>query len=148
IPEGNFLLGLELGQTNRSGKLSADYYSLNPAVSGIAGGALVNTQVTKISDSGTLYGGLAGFQWLCGDMVFGIEGHIDFGRNDKPKYYHFASQNGVTQFLGQARYVRHTTYGLTARFGITLFDFITPYIRGGAEYSKDELQRSDLIRPN
>lgn len=146
MPAGHAVVGVDVGYHSRSGDLESHYFAtpLNPL--GVPAGTAVASTTNKLSDSGTSIGLLAGYQWWCRDMFLGLEGHVDWGRYEKAKFFHFLTSTPAgVNVSGQATYTQDTRYGITTRFGMKVPPFFMPYVRAGVEYSKHEVSLANII---
>lgn len=150
LPVGKLILGMDIGYASRSGDLNSNYHvtATRPgAFALLPVGTALNSVTPKLSDSGTVLGLLGGYELQWRDFFGGIEGHIEFGRYEQAKQYHFSNANPVlvgavgapVQFIAEATYIQGTRYGASFRFGMDVPPMFKPYVRVGGEYSDHEV---------
>ncbi len=164
----NFLLGVEMGYAAQRKQLHMDFTSLpvfltdlgfppipNPAPPpasfdpllspGIPNRFFINHEET-ITDNGTILGVLAGWQWRCRRVMFGLEGNIDYGSYEKNRQFAFTETAtpfvfhlpGGISFVSTALYQRGPIYSVSMRGGYFVTPFFFPYLRVGGQISRDE----------
>ncbi|HRE30722.1 MAG TPA: outer membrane beta-barrel protein, partial [Candidatus Berkiella sp.] len=73
-------------------------------------------------------------RWLAG-----VEANVDFQEFDETRQFAFTdSVTGLHGVLGSVRYERGPIYALTLRGGYFVTPGFLPYVRVGAQYSRDE----------
>jgi len=146
----NFLVGAEAGVESRHTHYNFDYVLTANAVAGTVGQLQRNQ--TRVTDTGSFLGLLAGWQIQCGRTLLGVEGNVNFRSFEETKQTLFADNvvpNGVTlttPYLATAKYERGTAYQLTGRAGWWLTPFFMPYVRLGLQYSRDQITFSAPVR--
>lgn len=93
-------------------------------------------QEYMLSNELLFMGGLAGAQVRCDRLMFGLEGSVDAHSltNASPFVYRVVS----SVFEGTAEYDRGPIYMLTGRVGYFVTPAFLPYVRAGAQFSRDE----------
>lgn len=133
--ESNWLVGASMGYAERKGTLETtlDFTGTNPDITPAIAHFAFNP---KHEDTGFIWGGLIGYQMKSDRWIGGLELNVDSHDIDKLHDYSFTD---VAEWTTDVRYDRGTVVGLTARFGYETRSFLTPYIRLGAETSRDRL---------
>ncbi len=148
---GQAVVGVSIGYESRSGTLNSDYFSTPQSPALLLGVAPSGTQVAvdseKLSDSGTVYGILGGYQVWCNDFFVGAEGYVDFGRYEQVKLHHKTTNTiaATFQLPSEAEYTVRTRVGGYLRGGMKLPPFFTPYVKAGVEYAKHEVSVTNII---
>lgn len=132
----NVLVGASAGGASRSGQVETNMAYTHPAL--IPG--FFNTSLKRdLGDSGFIWGLLGGVQAHCGPWTFGVEANVSWHDFEDPSHFAFTDSRGAQGWTGTAEYDRGTVFGLTARGGYQILDWLMGYIRLGAETSDDEL---------
>ncbi len=133
--QGNWLVGASGGYTHNRGEL-------NVTLINELGRQSVMT--SRFKDDGWFLGVLGGYQVRCNGWVLAPEINIDWydlsdNDNDDDFAYTDSSNRG---WNAQSEYKREWVAGLTGRVGYDIATWLTPYVRGGLEWSKDKLSYS------
>lgn len=134
----NLLLGASAGSASRDGKLSTEMDYKNNAI--VPPGFFLTNVKHDLKDSGFIWGIIGGAQATCGPYMFGLEANVDWPDYDSTHAFAFSDSRGAQGWNGLAHYDQGHTIGLSVRAGYRVFDWLMPYIRIGAETSKDKLQ--------
>jgi opacity protein-like surface antigen len=130
----NWLLGASVGYTDTNGTLSSNIAYLDPT--GL-GGTLSNiNKEIQFTNNTWLLGFFVGYQWICNQWLTGVELGLDWYDTYDPQDFVLGESLG---YEGKARYKHDAIVSLTGRLGYTLKDYLIPYIRLGAEASRDHL---------
>lgn len=143
-PCHNFLIGGTLGYAVREFVFDSTF--LTPITIPTLDPAL--TYSTKNIDNGVVMGLFAGWQWRINRFMLGLEANVDFENYEKVE--EFAQTFGSTpaQVLrGFVHYDRGDVFGLSTRFGYFVTPFFLPYVRVGAQFSRDEVNYQSFIGP-
>jgi opacity protein-like surface antigen len=132
--EYNFLLGLSGGYAARDGDVDITIFHPAP-------GSQISAAIRDIEDDGFIGGLFGGYQARCNGWLFGAELAVDWEDTDSDRAFAFTDilNRG---WSGSAHYDRETLVGLTARGGYEISPYLMPYIRLGAEWSRDKLAYS------
>jgi len=133
----NFLLGGELGWARQKEGFNTQFIAptLVPALNVLAFPA----QSSMITDQGAMFGLLAGWQMRCNRLLAGIEANVDFQEFEETRSFALIdSITGVHPVAGSVLYNRGPVYALTLRGGYFVTPGFMPYVRAGAQYSRDE----------
>lgn len=133
--QGNWLLGVSAGYGDRDGDFDLSAGEIGAPELGLT------TVRRNQSDSGFLWGVLGGYQVRCNGYVFGAEANLDWHRFDDAQSVSIVDPDGDS-WAGSVRHERDTILGLVARAGYEVAPYFMPYVKLGAEYSKDELAYS------
>ncbi len=138
----NFLLGGELGWAKQKEGFSTQFVA--PTLLAPITTYSFPPQSEKITDQGMIFGLLAGWQWRCNRWLAGIEANVDFQEFEETRNFAFTTTNnhGVA---GSVLYERGPIYGLTLRGGYFVTPGFMPYVRAGAQYSRDEATYQSFI---
>lgn len=124
---GHMVAGLEIGYGSRLGDLEAKNFEIN-------GAPVLGEQRESINNYGTLYGALLGYQFVCQNVLVGVEGFVDVS------HYHEAHNFSIpllgTQTQANLFYYRDATFGGSARVGY-VSPWVTPYVRLGVHGGND-----------
>ncbi len=139
---GNWLVGGSIGYGESNGSLDSNVAYLDQA--GIATQIENISQVTSIHNNGLLGGLLVGYQVVCDRLIAGLELNADWYEDyDSHDFTLIAGPKPAFRdslgYVGSAEYKHDLTVGLTARFGYSLTEYLIPYIRLGAEGTRDHL---------
>ena len=127
---GHFVAGVDVGYESRSGHINLNLAN--------TAGTVTGAKSQKLADSGTIYGLLGGYQLWYKNWFGGLEGHVDFNRYENAR--RFVTQlTALGTLNSEAQHIQHNRYGVTARLGLNVPPFFMPYIKGGAEYSKNTI---------
>ena len=136
VPHNNFFLGGMLGYGTQAEEFLTRFT--------VPGGDIAlqvpgnNAYNLRISDSGIMMGLLGGWQWRCARTLVGLEGNVDFNTTErKDRQYASMDPTNTNSFYGTALYDRGNVYGLTGRAGYFVTPFFLPYVRLGAQVSRD-----------
>lgn len=127
--EPNVLVGVSGGYVHTSGNL--DVVMTPPAP--IAGTSFT----TELENNRWLWGVLAGYQAKCDRWLLGAEVNVDWIDRKNTQNYAFTDATG-TGWTAAANFRRDPTVALTGRLGYALSEFFMPYVRLGAETSRDK----------
>lgn len=136
----NFLLGGEFGWSRQKESFTTRFVAPtapnpitvynNPA------------QSVMITDQGMIFGLLGGWQWRCDRWLAGIEANVDFQEYEQTRQFAFTQGvlgvTGANGIAGSVVYERGPIYALTLRGGYFVTPGFMPYVRAGAQYSRDE----------
>ncbi|MBS0287195.1 MAG: hypothetical protein JSR17_07860 [Proteobacteria bacterium] len=156
IPDWNFLAGGSLGYASQKENFITRYVSsaLNPPGVGVAPGALISPfqyrdTSSKITDAGVMMSLLAGWQYHYKRWLFGAEANVDFQSFERDRQFvHLDDFTGVivngavvqgNPLVGTLLYDRGDIYAITGRAGYFVTPFFMPYVRLGAQMSRDEV---------
>ncbi len=140
----NFLLGGELGWARQKEGFNTQFIApaLFPPVNVLAFPA----QSVMITDQGAIFGLLAGWQWRCNRFLAGVEADVDFQEFEEARAFSLIdSVTGVHPVAGTVVYDRGPVYQFTLRGGYFVTPGFMPYVRVGAQYSRDEATYSASI---
>ena len=144
--QGNWLVGASGGYTHSRGELNVTFLDF-------LGGQAVVTP--RFKDDGWFLGLLGGYQIRCNGWILGEELNFDWYDISTGGDDHWGSSNDNFAYTdssdfgwaAHSRFKREWVAGLTTRLGYDICTWLTPYIRGGFEWSKDKLhyrqRRSD-----
>ncbi|MBS0290416.1 MAG: outer membrane beta-barrel protein [Proteobacteria bacterium] len=139
--QGNWLLGASGGYFDRNGDLIITQV-----------GALGSQSIIRqgYEDTGWLLSLLGGYQIRCNQWLLGAELNVDWYdiNEDNDNNLAFTTVEGpIAQFGWNANftYKRDWVVGLTGRLGYEVAPYLLPYIRLGAEWSRDKLTYSQAI---
>lgn len=107
-----------------------------------------NTHEEKVVAQQTLFGLLLGGQYRCKRWMFGLEGNVEFPSLEKnrPMLYALNSAGGAANYVSSSvLYERGNVYGLSVRSGYFVTPFFMPYVRLGAQVSRDELTYAGFV---
>ncbi|MBI2791449.1 MAG: hypothetical protein HYX61_05785 [Gammaproteobacteria bacterium] len=96
--------------------------------------------VRDVSDTGLIYGVLAGYQGKCQKWILGLELNVENHEFEEDHPFAFSDPAGLFGITGNTRYERDWMAGLTVRAGYYIVDYVMPYVRLGAETGRDRLQ--------
>jgi len=137
--EEGLLLGITGGYAERHGDLNIGLIHTN-----INASSPIPT--IEYTNTGLIVGALAGYQALCNSWLIGVE--LDVQAQDMGSYRGFAfTDQQDFGWSGQTRYKSSTSLGLSGRLGYGLSPFFMPYLRLGAEVSRDQLQTTIIGNP-
>lgn len=119
----NWLLGLSGGYATRKSDIDSRITTF----------PLVVTNVRDSSDNGWLAAGFGGYQAMLDKWLLGGEFNLEWQEIEDSHNYAFAGRNV------NAEYRRKGSIALTGRIGYALTPNLLPYIRVGAEVSRDSL---------
>lgn len=135
----NFLLGGELGWARQKEGFTTQFVTTSPLVAPAITVYNNPAQSVMITDQGMIFGLLAGWQMRCNRWLAGVEANVDFQEFDETRQFAFTdSVTGLHGILGSVRYERGPIYALTLRGGYFVTPGFLPYVRVGAQYSRDE----------
>lgn len=136
----NFLVGGEIGYQRQKEEFSTDFIAPGLALPVLE----ATNQSHTISDKATLLGLIAGWQWQCQRALLGVEANVDFANFRKNPFFAFAvndpsSVTTANYFNAAVLYERGNVYALTGRAGYFVTPGFMPYVRLGAQVSRDEV---------
>jgi hypothetical protein len=137
LPNSSFLLGGNIGYLNQKENFDTNF------TTAFVGGVPVSYLKERISETERSFGILAGWQYHCYRWMFGIEGDVNFqtlGSDDTTRSFAFAGPTGTDFYSGTVRYHRGNIFALTGRLGWFVTPGFMPYLRLGAQISRDEAQ--------
>ncbi len=163
IPCWNFLLGGSLGYAAQKETFITRYtrpqqtalpivLSTQPLIVGAVNNAVLPIYYDhseKITEQGVLFGLIAGWQWRYNRWLLGAEANVDFQGFEKARQYSYTEQAtnvaGIVApvnvaITGTMLYDRGDIYAVTGRAGYFVTPFFMPYVRLGAQLSRDEVQ--------
>ncbi|MGE3319716.1 MAG: outer membrane protein [Candidatus Berkiella sp.] len=133
----NFLLGGELGWARQK-----EGYNLQFVAPGVIPAITVYNfpaRSVMITDQGTIVGLLAGWQVRYDRWLAGIEANVDFQEFEETRQFAFTDNiTGLHGVAGSVLYERGPVWALTLRGGYFVTPGFMPYVRVGAQYSRDE----------
>lgn len=132
----DWLLGLSGGYILQRARLTS---TLNYTQAALTPGAFQTHFKNNLHDNSYLIGILGGVQFNCQDWLLGLELAVDGYDLDDTERFVKADLFGVRGWQGQASYDKGTALGVSLRWGYKVTKTIWPYLRVGAEVSKDEL---------
>jgi hypothetical protein len=147
-PTWNFLLGGSLGYAAQKEDFITRYTRPAPNSLVVAAGPLFANnaimpiyvdQSKKITDQGVLFGLLAGWQWHYKRWMFGAEANVDFDSFEKDRQFAWTEATTNVPIYGTVLYDRGDIYAITGRAGYFVTPFFMPYLRLGAQLSRDEV---------
>jgi opacity protein-like surface antigen len=128
--EENLLVGVMGGGAAQDG-----YFELNLALPTPA----VRTATNNTGASEFIWGLFAGYQVLCNCWLFGAEVNVDWRNYNDSFSFAFTDFSNIG-WNGTGVYRQDAVVGLTARIGYEFSPLFLPYIRLGAETSRDHLK--------
>lgn len=131
----NFLAGVEGAYARQKQDFSTTY--TNPSLSPTAITDL-NQQSYTMDDELLMLGGIFGWQWRCNRFLLGFEANADLHSLNKARSFVYNGGTTSSVFEGTMEYDRGPIYNFTARTGYFITPSMMPYIRGGAQFSRDE----------
>lgn len=128
--KNNFLFGAELGVESHHSRFEMDYARVTTPT--------VAQQIQhRIVDTGSFLGLLGGWQAQYERFLFGVEANVDFSSFEESKGFYFTDNGGA--FTGTVKNERDDIWGISVRGGYWVTPFFMPYIRLGAQFSRDEV---------
>ncbi|MBS0290415.1 MAG: hypothetical protein JSS07_10345 [Proteobacteria bacterium] len=131
--ETNFLIAVFAGYGDREGNmnLSKQYggFPLTPKM----------TIVRDVTDTGTVYGFVGGYQGKCQRWLLGGEINVESHHFGTTHPFAFSDPAGLLGWNGDISYQRDWMVGFTFRVGYYLVDYFLPYVRIGGETGRDKL---------
>lgn len=138
IPTWNFLAGGSLGYAVQKENFTTRFVS-----SALAPGLISNFQYRdhseKVTEQGVMMSLLGGWQWHCKRWMLGVEGNVDFNSYERDRQFVQVDEYTPQAYVGTMLYDRGNIYALTGRAGYFVTPFFMPYIRLGAQMSRDEV---------
>jgi opacity protein-like surface antigen len=132
--ENNFYLGGEVGYAMQKANFLTTYSSAF-----IPPSFVTSTDVTY-EDKGMLFGLIGGWQYRFMRWMFGLEASVDFTGHEKNRPFNYTpGPDSDAHVTGTILYDRGDAYGIAGRVGYFVTPFFMPYIKVGAQYSRDEL---------
>jgi opacity protein-like surface antigen len=129
----SWLFGLSAGYADREGDIDVRAnYAAPPNFP-------QTTVIRDLSDTGFIYSAFAGYQVVYDYYLLGIELDVERQKIEDDHRFAFSDPRSTLGWNANVRYRRNTMIGLTGRYGYALADFIMPYVRLGAEVSRDKL---------
>lgn len=141
----NFLLGGELGWARQK-----EGYNLQFVAPSLTN-APINVynfpaRSVMITDQGMFVGLLAGWQVRYDRWLAGIEANVDFQEFEETRQFAFTDNvTGVHAIAGSVLYERGPVWALTLRGGYFVTPGFMPYVRLGAQFSRDEATIQESI---
>jgi hypothetical protein len=86
----------------------------------------------NLHDNGGLAGVFVGYNWVCNDLLLGLDLSADWIDADD-RHDYLARDNAGNNYLNSARFDRDFMYGISGRMGYRAWDFMTPFVRLGIE---------------
>lgn len=147
--QGNWLVGLSGGYAEREGK---DYITIIGGPVPFGGAQTVYNQ--RLEDTGWIGSIFGGYQFRCNRWLLGAELNVDWRGYEEGNDFVFEDASGIAglgalideaipdprPWAAGVKLERDWVVGLTGRMGYELAPYLLPYIRLGAEWSRDELQ--------
>lgn len=139
-PADGWIVGGSLAHADLKGELHTqiDYRGTPTVITPVA---------TEIRDKGTLYGFFIGYQQIRQRWLMGVEGSVDWLNVDRTHRFAFNDAANFLTWTSNTKYQRGTAPSLSGRLGYVLLPYFIPYIRLGAEVSRDKLW-SEFRTPN
>ena len=131
----NFLAGLEGVYARQKENFTTSYTAPLVLVTD------TNEQSYMVDDELLMMGGILGWQWRTCRFLVGAEGSLDVHSINKARSFVFngTANNGTSRvFEGTMLYDRGPIYAFTLRGGYFVTPNFLPYIRAGAQFSRDE----------
>ncbi len=150
--QGNWLVGVSGGYGVREGK---EYITIINATAPFEGAETAFDQ--RFKDNGWLGSIFGGYQWKCNRWLLGTELNVDWRGYEDGQDFVFAEADsslnaafgvGPVAWIASTKYKRDWAVGLTGRMGYELAPYLMPYIRLGAEWSRDKLNFNAFRQPN
>ncbi len=138
----NFLLGGELGWARQKEGFTTQFVA--PTLLAPITTYSFPPQSQMITDQGMIFGLLAGWQFRCNRWLAGIEANVDFQEFEETRNFAFTT-TGNHGVAGSVVYERGPIYALTLRGGYFVTPGFMPYVRAGAQYSRDEANYQSFI---
>lgn len=140
----NFLVGGELGWARQKEGFNTQFIA--PALFPPINFVQLPGQSVMITDQGAIFGLLAGWQMRFNRFLAGVEANVDFQEFEETRQFSLIdSTTGVHPVAGSVLYERGPVYQFTLRGGYFVTPGFMPYVRVGAQYSRDEATYSASI---
>lgn len=144
----NFLLGGELGWARQKEGYNLQFVAPSLPVAPITHYNFP-ARSAMITDQGMIFGLLAGWQVRYDRWLAGIEANVDFQEFEETRGFAFTDNvTGVHGVAGTVLYERGPVWALTLRGGYFVTPGFMPYVRLGAQYSRDEATIQENISIN
>jgi opacity protein-like surface antigen len=142
--DNNFYLGGEVGYAMQRSRFVTTFNS--PFVPPLF---VDSSHNVKVEDRGVLFGVLGGWQYRYMRWMFGLEGNVNFVGFEKNRPFNYTAVFSPTaeHVAGTVLYDRGDVYGLSGRVGYFVTPFFMPYIKAGAQFSRDELNYQAFYGP-
>lgn len=127
--------GFEVGV--RGGYAWNHNQDLNVAA-GFGAGAQTLYYSKSLQDNNWLGGVFAGYNWVCNNLLMGLDLSADWLDSDDSHQF-LAASNTPNNFLNEARFNRDFMYGISARLGYRGYDMMSPFVRLGVERANNKL---------
>jgi opacity protein-like surface antigen len=128
--QGNWVAGVTGGYSKQEGEFH--FNSQNPA------GGAQNVFSQELSTRHYLLGLLGGYQVICNGWLWGLELNVDWQNKHQDNNLAYTDVNNRGWEAGIS-YERDYALGLTGRLGYQVSSFFLPYVRVGAQGSRDKL---------
>ncbi len=146
IPSWNFLVGGSLGYAAQKSNFTTRF--VNGAFApGLISQYQYRDHSEKITESGVMMSVLGGWQWHCKRWMLGAEGNVDFSSFEKVRFFAHTDEYTPQAYTGSVLYDRGDILGLTGRVGYFVTPFFMPYVRLGAQMSRDEVSYQVITSP-
>ncbi len=144
IPSWNFLVGGSLGYAIQQEKFTTRYTGISPIITAAPGNYRDHGE--RITEQGVMFSVLGGWQWRCNRFLLGAEANVDFNSYEKDRQFAFLDVYTFNQgIVGTVLYDRGDIFSVTGRAGYFVTPFFMPYIRLGAQMSRDEVSYQALV---
>ena len=101
----------------------------------------------NLHDNGALAGLFVGYNWVCNELLLGVDLSADWMDSDE-RHDYLARDNAGRNFLNSARFEKDFMYGISGRMGYRAWDFMTPFVRLGIERAENKLSYDlDYVDP-
>lgn len=131
----NFLAGIEGAYARQKQDFSTLY--TDPSLTPVAI-TDINQQAYMMDDPLLMAGGILGWQWRCNRFLLGLEANADLHSLNKARAFVYNGGTSPSVFEGTMEYDRGPIYNFTMRAGYFVTPSMMPYVRGGAQFSRDE----------
>ncbi len=144
--DSNYLLGVEGGYARQTENFITGYVNPTAAVPLTS----YDNQTYMMSDELLFFGIVGGWQWRCNRTMLGIEGNVDLHSMLKSDSFLYSTitPGGTDTYVGTAWYDRGPIFGLTGRAGYFVTSGFMPYVRLGAQVSRDEANYQAFVNPD
>ncbi len=138
IPSWNFLAGGSLGYAVQKENFTTRFVS-SALLPGLLPPFVYRDHSEKITEQGVMMSLLGGWQWHCKRWILGAEANVDFNSYEKVRFFSHTDEYTPQAYTGSVLYDRGDIYAITGRAGYFVTPFFMPYIRLGAQMSRDEV---------
>lgn len=141
----HFLAGGEIGVESRTSEFVNRYQLLTqPLVGPVTAPWVQNHASTRVSDTGSFMGLLAGWQFQCNRWLGGIEANVDFHSFEEHEAFIASDQLSTAlaafnPYQAIVKYERGTRIGAYLRGGYWVTPFFLGYLKAGVQFSRDQL---------